>query len=165
MNTYLAKNEGLRGHLENERLIKHCHDLLLKDFYIYRATDKLLDVFENEISFYESPYLELSNAIFIYELLNGSFMENKEMDYLRIAYEDSINDLAIHLSKSFRHGSSIEYATSKVLSLLLEALKVKDKRDRVNLYISRFSIVFPEITILNLKDIEKRLSLKEAACL
>ena len=87
------------------------------------------------------------------------------MDYLRIAYEDSINDLAIHLSKSFRHGSSIEYATSKVLSLLLEALKVKDKRDRVNLYISRFSIVFPEITILNLKDIEKRLSLKEAACL
>lgn len=165
MNHCLVTNEGLRANLENERLINHCHDLLLKDFYIYRATDKLLDVFENEISFYEHPHLELSNATLVYELLTGNFSEDKEIDYLKLVYEDSVNDLAIHLSKSFRHGSSIENATRILIKILISALKVEDEEEKHRFYITQFNNKFSEINLINFKDIEKRISHKEATCL
>ena len=165
MNTCVVTNEGLRANLGNEQLISHCHDLLLKDFYIYRATDKLLDVFENEISFYESSHLELSNAVFVYELLCVGFNNDKEVDLLKVAYEDSVNDLAMHLAKSYRHSTSIEKATNKLLKLLINSFSIKEMDERVQFYIENFKTNFSDINILNFKDIEKRLDLKGAKCL
>lgn len=164
MNTYLAKKQGPSAYLENERVLKHCYELLLKDFYIYRATDKMLDVFENEISFYESPHLELSNAIFVYELLNGDFNQETKTDYLRVVFEDSVNDIAMSLSKSFRHGSSIENVTRSLVRILADTLKLKSEEERVEYYASCFFKEFPDIQILNLKDIKKRVALMEASC-
>ena len=147
--------------LESNHLYKQCYKLILKDFYIYRATDKLLDIFENEISFYESPGLDLYNATFVYDLLAGDLLKNGAGNLLKVAYEDSVNDLAMDLSKSLRHGHSIENATSTLIKILINSLEIKNEEEQVNYYLSRFFKAFPNINVLSLKNIGNRLNLKE----
>ncbi len=162
--TYSNFNEGSVSIFSDEHTVDLCKHLLIKDFLVYRATCKLSNALKCEISLYDGLAYELTNAEFIYGLVSSNFNKGASFDKFRVVFDESISDMAIHIS-NLNSCNEVCDISKKIVSLLVKSSKIENDDDRCCFYLSTYLNLFPNIKVTKLENIKAWLDIREAVCL